>query len=639
MPSLPLPRGVRCAATPPAPARSPPTPGPANAAQRPPGARGFLGAPLGAAAGRPWCLATAPVALAAGTSRRSRRRRLRRQAAALGAAACAGAAGAEVETLGWQAEQLPMQGPVGAVFVREVVEGGWAARLGVRQGDRVALINKRPPEQLTREELILAIRGRPVELAFERPEAPPAPGPPEGRPAPLRGGQGLPVRIETRGVPVLMYAPLEEVEEQARNQLISLAESPLPVGHVSAMPDVHMGKGVAIGAVFASEKYVCPNAVGVDIGCGMCAVPVSGLFKDDLSEETLRHIQGLLKRRIPVSMESHDTALAWASKTIQDITAECPPSQYLERRLHAERNGKLGKIHNQLGTLGGGNHFIEVVYSEGDQQVWCMLHSGSRNVGNTTAAHYDEIAGREGEFLQGVAGSLNYLEIESPSGQAYLKDMTWCQAYARENRRSMLDIMVESVEEVTGKRADMERAVNAHHNFCQCETCHVENPLTGQVEERKLWVTRKGATSAREGQYGIIPGSMGVGTLPRRPGPRRARLVAELLARRGAAHVADQGEEGHPAGSGEFEASMKGIVCDTNAAVRDEAPQAYKDLATVLAHQAELVEVEHRLLPLVNVKEEKGWGGKGGRTGRGPRTQQSGGPPRKAAKKGRGAQA
>lgn len=625
-------RGVRCAATPSAPARSPLAPGPTNTSH-PVGVRGARDA-MSAAGGHLWCLAGAPAALAAGTSRRSRRRRLRRQATTLSTAACAGAAGAAVEALGWQAEKLPMEGPVGPVFVREVTQGGWAAQLGVRPGDRVALINKRPPEQFTREELILAIRGRPVELAFDRPEGPPAPRPPEGQREPLQGGRGLPVRIETRGVPVLMYAPLEEVEEQARNQLISLAESPLPVGHVSAMPDVHMGKGVAIGAVFASEKYVCPNAVGVDIGCGMCAVPVTGLFKDDLNEEALRNIQGLLKRRIPVSMESHATALAWAGKTIQDITAECPPSRYLEQRIHTERKGKLGKIHNQLGTLGGGNHFIEVVYSEGDQQVWCMLHSGSRNVGNTTAAHYDEIAGREGEFLQGVAGSLNYLEIASPSGQAYLKDMTWCQAYARENRRSMLDIMVESVEEVTGKRADMERAVNAHHNFCQCETCQVKNPQTGQIEERKLWVTRKGATSAREGQYGIIPGSMGVGSyIVRGRGARGSwqscsHGAGRRMSRTRAKKVIPQEE---------FEASMKGIICDTNAAVRDEAPQAYKDLGTVLAHQAELVEVEHRLLPLVNVKgfEEKGWGYKGGRKGQGPRKKKNKGPRKKFAKKGK----
>jgi len=425
----------------------------------------------------------------------------------------------------------------------------------------------------------------------------------------MRRAAQLPVKIETKGVPVFLYAPLNEVEEQAKNQLISLAESPLPVGHVAAMPDVHMGKGVAIGAVFASEKYVCPNAVGVDIGCGMCAVPMEGLYKSDLRPEDLLQIQQLLKERIPTSFDSHPESLSWAARTLKDISAECPPTLYLEERLARE-----SRIAKQLGTLGGGNHFIEVVYSEGDEQVWCMLHSGSRNVGNTTAEHYDKIAGEEGIFLQGVAGSLNYLEVESEHGQNYLKDMLWCQAYARENRRSMLELMVNSVEQVTRKRPEMDRAVNAHHNFCQCERCKVVDSKTGKVSERKLWVTRKGATSARPGQYGIIPGSMGVGSYIIKG---RGATGSWQSCSHGAGRLMSRTKAKKMIPQEDFEAAMKGIVCDTPSAVRDEAPQAYKDLATVLANQAELVEVQHRLLPLVNVKgyEDKPQGGSTSRKG------------------------
>merc|ERR1719382_2416690 len=235
-------------------------------------------------------------------------------------------------------------------------------------------------------------------------------------------------------------------------------------------------------------------------------------------------------------------------------------------------------------------------------------------------------------MLQGVGGSLNFLEVLSDNGQNYLKDMQWCQAYARENRASMLRLMVESVEEVTGKKADMARAVNAHHNFCQCENCKYVDSR-GQVRERKLWVTRKGATSARPGQYGIIPGSMGVGSyIVRGRGARGSwqscsHGAGRRMSRTRAKKVIPQEE---------FEASMRGIICDTNAAVRDEAPQAYKDLGTVLANQAELVEVQHRLLPLVNVKgfEEKGWGYKGGRKGQGPRKKKNKGPRKKFVKKG-----
>lgn len=414
------------------------------------------------------------------------------------------------------------------------------------------------------------------------------------------------MRIETRGVPVLLYAPLDEVEQQAKEQLISLAESPLPIGHVAAMPDVHMGKGVAIGAVFASEKYVCPNAVGVDIGCGMCAVPIEGLFKDDLSPQDLRRIQRLLKDRIPTSFDSHDESLSWAQQTLKDISRECPPTRYLQERL-----AKEPRIAKQLGSLGGGNHFIEVVYSEGDEQVWCMLHSGSRHVGNSTAEHYDRIAGEQGSFLRGVSGSLNYLEIASTAGQDYLKDMSWCQAYARENRRSMLELMISSVEEVTTRRPDMSRAVNAHHNFCQCEKCRIVDTATGKVVERDLWVTRKGATSARPGEYGIIPGSMGVGSYIVKG---RGAEGSWQSCSHGAGRRMSRTQAKKVIPQADFEAAMAGIVCDTNSAVRDEAPQAYKDLATVLQNQADLVEVQHRLLPLVNVKgfEDKPYSKRGG---------------------------
>eukprot|EP00929_Paragymnodinium_shiwhaense_P060991 TRINITY_DN30444_c0_g1_i3.p1 TRINITY_DN30444_c0_g1~~TRINITY_DN30444_c0_g1_i3.p1 ORF type:complete len:550 (-),score=123.08 TRINITY_DN30444_c0_g1_i3:178-1827(-) len=404
----------------------------------------------------------------------------------------------------------------------------------------------------------------------------------------------LPVKVETKGVPVYFYAPLEEIEEQARAQLICLAESPLPVDHVAAMPDVHMGKGVAIGAVWASDKFICPNAVGVDIGCGMCAVPMEGLYKDELSIETMVDIQKRIKRTIPMSFDSHSSSLAWAKKTIDEISEEHPPTNYLRSRL-----GKEDRIAKQLGTLGGGNHFIELVYAEETNQVWCMLHSGSRNVGNTTAEYYDKLAGKRGHLLQGVAGSLNYLDVDSEDGQNYLKDMLWCQAYARENRRSMLQLMIGIVEEATGKKANMDKAVNTHHNFCQSELCKYQDPQTGEVMEKQLWVTRKGATSARDGQYGLIPGSMGVGSYVVRG---KGSEGSWQSCSHGAGRTMSRSKAHKTINQADFEEAMKGIVCDTAEAVKDEAPQAYKDLNQVLRNQRDLVEIEHRLLPLINVK-------------------------------------
>eukprot|EP00930_Biecheleria_cincta_P070594 TRINITY_DN58223_c0_g1_i1.p1 TRINITY_DN58223_c0_g1~~TRINITY_DN58223_c0_g1_i1.p1 ORF type:complete len:382 (-),score=52.47 TRINITY_DN58223_c0_g1_i1:319-1380(-) len=326
----------------------------------------------------------------------------------------------------------------------------------------------------------------------------------------------------------------------------------------------------------------------------MCAVPVEGLYKSDLSLERMRKIQKLLKTRIPTSFDAHEEQLPWASKSIRQISMEHAPSDYLARRIDKEQ-----KISRQLGTLGGGNHFIEVVFSEGDEQVWCMLHSGSRHIGNSTAAHYDNLAGEFGTELKGLHGSLNYLEVESEVGQNYLKDMLWCQGYAKENRRSMLDLMLETVEEVNGKRAAAEKAINTHHNFCHCEKCKVVDPKTGRVNERNLWVTRKGATSAREGQYGIIPGSMGVGSYIVKG---RGASGSWQSCSHGAGRRMSRTKAKNSIPQEEFEASMEGIVCDTHPSVRDEAPQAYKDLGQVLKHQADLVEVEHRLLPLINVK-------------------------------------
>jgi len=184
----------------------------------------------------------------------------------------------------------------------------------------------------------------------------------------------------------MLYAYPHEVEKDAIKQLINIAESGLAIGYVSAMPDVHLGKGVTIGSVFASEKYVCPNAVGVDIGCGMCAVPLIDLHKDDLTLPQMKKIQQLIKRRIPVGFNQHKSPLDGAIEALDEISHLKNPTKRLETEY---RNRK--KIAAQLGTLGGGNHFLELVYDE-DGMVWIMLHSGSRNIGNTSASYHDSVA-------------------------------------------------------------------------------------------------------------------------------------------------------------------------------------------------------------------------------------------------------
>ena len=260
------------------------------------------------------------------------------------------------------------------------------------------------------------------------------------------------------------------------------------------MPDAHLGKGVTIGTVFASEKYICPNAVGVDIGCGMAAVPIHELYKHQLTSSQKVDIFNRLKESIPTGFAKHKQSLPETRDVLEQITEELQPTNYVKEQL------TLPRVTDQLGTLGGGNHFLEVVHDDNDDQIWSLLHSGSRNIGNRVAQHYDGLAKKMLE-KQGMntrkLNGIHYMPIESKEGQDYIRDMEWCQQYAFQNRAAMKRIMLQIIADVTGREADMSRSVNIHHNYCQCEDCG---------NGRKLYITRKGATSAAEGQMGIIPG-------------------------------------------------------------------------------------------------------------------------------------
>lgn len=397
----------------------------------------------------------------------------------------------------------------------------------------------------------------------------------------------FPVIVPTKGVPIHLYTHLDEIDPGALEQLKRLAESPLPVDYVSAMPDVHWGQAVTIGSVFASAKYVCPNAVGVDIGCGMAAIPIEGLYQDQLTNDDKNTIQQLFKERIPTGFGLYDTPLPGTKQVLDRIAAEVEPTKVLKEMLSEETP------YRQLGTLGGGNHFLEVVHDADSGQVWIMLHSGSRGIGNRIARYYNQVAQqrleREGIDRSTLQG-LNYMPIESQEGQDYLTDMEFCQQYAFHNRAAMKQTMLDVVQEVTGHQANMDNAVNIHHNYCACEDCG---------NGRKLWVTRKGATSAKRGEMGIIPGSMGTGSFITRG---RGNPLGWSSSSHGAGRRMSRRAANTRISQQEFEESMKGVVCDTDPRVKDEAPQAYKDLNEVMKNQESLTEIVHHLLPLVNVK-------------------------------------
>ncbi|CAF4955794.1 unnamed protein product [Rotaria sp. Silwood1] len=394
--------------------------------------------------------------------------------------------------------------------------------------------------------------------------------------------KSLPLIIPTVGVPIHLYT--RELESQALKQLTILAESGIAKGFVAAMADVHVGVGATIGTVFASITHVSPYAVGADIGCGMIAAPIDGLTFNNLKERWKKEIQQKIKTAIPTGFDARVKAHKKADRIIRDL-GKC--TNYLKNEI-------CDITKKQLGTLGSGNHFLEILYDE-NEQVWIMLHSGSRRIGKETCDYYHSVAGRQmSKYRLPVINELKYLDIDSIEGQDYLIDMRWCLNYAEQNRRIMLDELCLIVKSVTGYEVDLKRMVNIHHNYCQQENVSFDNS-----KEDLVWITRKGATSARKGQLGIIPGSMGTGS-----------FIVEGLGNplsfyscsHGAGRIMSRTMAMKTISQQSFEQAMKGIVSDTNERLRDEAPQAYKDLTTVMSNQETLVKIVHHLKPLINGK-------------------------------------
>mmetsp|Transcript_8150 Transcript_8150/g.15124 ORF Transcript_8150/g.15124 Transcript_8150/m.15124 type:complete len:535 (-) Transcript_8150:76-1680(-) len=451
-------------------------------------------------------------------------------------------------------------------------------------------------------------------------------------PAPDASVLDLPEVLTTKGVPVKVFCNSMEIEPAALSQLKTVAESGLVTGHVAAMPDVHLGKGATVGSVFASENWVAPNAVGVDIGCGMAAVPLN-MKKSDLTGEMCEAIRMKIKKRIPTGFNEHQEALEGALEFIEGALGMQKSEEEKDELCSEWLREAISEKHvKQLGTLGGGNHFLEVLYDE-DERVWVMLHSGSRNIGNICAAYWNDVArGKQDppenieldrqKDTRVVSPELSFLRISSLAGREYLKDMSWCQRYAQENRRQMLQVMLKIVQEVTGKSADMTHAVNIHHNFCSQEQLPIPDTasksdsktqtsiemegggsgpgLLDPLKKKTVWVTRKGATSAKKGQLGIIPGSMGTGSFI-------VRGLGNSESWESCSHGAGRRMSRTAAfkkiSQEDFESSMAAVPhADTFEGLRDEAPAAYKNLDTVMSNQRNLVQVVHRLRPIINVK-------------------------------------
>ena len=393
------------------------------------------------------------------------------------------------------------------------------------------------------------------------------------------------VRMWTKGVPV---------EDEARAQIANLASLPILGGPVAIMPDVHLGKGATVGSVIATRGAIIPAAVGVDIGCGMVALRTS-LTAADLPD-SLAPIRRQIERDVPVGFDAHrrpvvderrgDDAerLRARMAALRDCYESLAVVRMLGRFDHA-------RVWNQIGTLGGGNHFIELCLDEA-QRVWVMLHSGSRNVGNrigaVAIAEARRIAEREDRHLPDR--DLAWLTEGSAEFDRYVAGLRWAQDYAALNRDVMLHLVLRALARFFPQDIAVgESAVNCHHNYADVEE-HFGRPL---------WITRKGAVSAREGELGIIPGSMGTRSFIVRG---RGNPASYHSCSHGAGRAMSRNEARRRYTRADLAAQTSGVECRKDAAVVDELPAAYKDVDAVMAAQSDLVDVVHTLKQVLCVK-------------------------------------
>ncbi len=396
--------------------------------------------------------------------------------------------------------------------------------------------------------------------------------------------QGVPIKAWTKGV---------ALEGAAEQQLRNVARLPIIYKWVAAMPDVHWGIGATVGSVIPTRGAIIPAAVGVDIGCGMMAVKTS-LAAGDLPDN-LRGIRTAIEKAIPHGRTNRGgpgDRGAWSEPPAHhlEVWGRLKPGYDAIVRKYQKLSG--GNSVKHLGTLGTGNHFIEVCLDEA-QAVWFMLHLGSRGVGNRMGTFFIALAKKDmGEKLGTLPdGDLAYLEEGSEHFDDYVEAVHWAQEFARENRLLMMENMIRAVQEsgeVPQFRAHLE-AVNCHHNYVARETHYGDDIL----------VTRKGAVRARAGDLGIIPGSMGAQSFIVRG---KGNPESFMSCSHGAGRAMSRTEARRRFSVADHAQATAGVECRKDADVIDETPMAYKPISAVMEAQKDLVEVVHTLRQVVCVK-------------------------------------
>lgn len=385
-------------------------------------------------------------------------------------------------------------------------------------------------------------------------------------------------------VPVKIYT--DEVEGAAYQQLLNVANLPFIHHHVAAMPDVHYGIGATVGSVIPTHRAIIPAAVGVDIGCGMNAVRLS-LNASDLPD-SLAPLRAALEAAIPVGFARHHAKHA-PVKACKPLAADL--EILWARHPHL---AKMESGHNtwveQMGTLGGGNHFLELCLDE-CQQVWIMLHSGSRGIGNNIGRYFINLAKHDLEKHQQHLPDkdLAYFAEGNPNFAAYLEAVGWAQEYARRNRQEMMRLALDTLHSLLPPFTLTQEAINCHHNYVT-----KEHHFGADV-----YVTRKGAIRAGLGELGIIPGSMGAKSyiVAGKGNPESFCSCAHGAGRKLSRTAAKKRFN-----LDDLATQTQGVECRRDAGVLDEIPGAYKDIDRVMAHQDDLVEVRHTLKQVLCIK-------------------------------------
>ena len=384
--------------------------------------------------------------------------------------------------------------------------------------------------------------------------------------------------------PVLIWT--DEVESAALDQLNSVANLPIIHGHIAVMPDVHLGKGATVGSVIPTRAAIIPAAVGVDIGCGMCAVRTS-LSAAHLPD-SLRAVRNQIERDIPVGFNMHSNRRARFS-----AASEVEPGlkQILDRHPGiTSKSPRKDAWARQIGTLGGGNHFIEICLDEEDR-VWIMLHSGSRGIGNKIGQYFiekaKEVIAQADVHLPDR--DLAYLTEGSGLFDDYWMALTWAQEYAARNRQEMLDLVIEALARTLPPFELEDAAINCHHNYAAKE----------MHDGTEVYITRKGAIRAGAGELGIIPGSMGARSyIVRGKGNAKSFCSSAHGAGRRMSRTAARKQFSRE----DLVHQTEGVECRKDKGVIDEIPGAYKDIDQVMENQIDLVETVHTLKQVLCVK-------------------------------------